>query len=119
MIEELFDDVVEAARDNLERNDSIVSAALTDSLGKKVYVTDTPRGFFLMGYAGIDGDFRRAWEGSAKPKVPKEYAALVEYGNPKHNSSAKPFLRPALASVNANARVEKILEQAMKKSTGA
>lgn len=119
LVEDLFDDIIDAARDNLERNKSIVSAALTDSLGKKIYITETPKGFFLMAYVGIDGDFRRAWEGSAKAKVPAAYAALVEYGNPNHNSRAKPFLRPALASTNAEARVKKILEQSMEKSTEA
>jgi hypothetical protein len=80
-IQEVFDDVLDSARDNLERNGSIYSEALTDSLGTKIllYFPTQKYGFSMIrGYVGVDVNSDKIYKG--KLKIPAIYAPILEYG---------------------------------------
>ena len=110
-IEDFADDLIEGMRDRLEANDSVKTAALTDALSNKVKRYGSKTGFYLFGAVGVSDNI---YIRENKKKVPVSYAYLVEYGNPKHNAEAKPFLRPTLSRMDANGNISKILTEAMK-----
>ena len=113
-IENFADDLIEGMRDRLEANRSIQTAALTDSLSNTVKRYGSKTGFYLFGAVGVsDNIYMR----ENKKKVPVSYAFLVEYGNPKHNAEAKPFLRPTLSRMDATGNISKILTEALKEAS--
>lgn len=139
VLKEILGEVIDSARDNLERNGSIMSEALTDSLEVKV-ITKTPtkqNPFSLIrGYAGVDVYETKVYKG--RVKNPASYAPIVEYGGTieigkelvgrEHTGKRgrgknvysvkshriiepKPFMRPAIASANLDSKIPNALKK--------
>lgn len=112
----VLESIVDKARDNLERNKSIKTGALSDSLSEKTVIANKKKGkivsFYMTGYAGTSTESYKVKARSRKK--PFTYAKLVEYGNPKYNSSGKPFFRPAIYSVNPEKKINEIFEKKAK-----
>ena len=107
-----FKKVEEAAKENLQKNGSVKTGALKNSIYS---LTRGVAGKYLFAGVGINVD--SALVSGGKIKRPIGYANAVEFGywkSNKHYAKPTPFMRPAIASCGGANKIRAIFREAQR-----